>query len=61
MNGREGEWGYRGEGPTKEWDLLWMTRGSLGSEEIVEEEEEEGLVGGLCGVKGPKTSEKSKS
>ena len=44
---REEEEGVkRGEGPTKEWERLWMTSGGGGAEES---------------VKGPKTSLKSKS
>lgn len=50
----------RGEGPTKEWDPLWMTRGwecggSPGKAADV------GIDDVAAGVAGPKTSEKSKS
>lgn len=39
---------YRGDGPIREWDLVRMISGSWGKDEEVD-------------VKGPKTSEKSKS
>lgn len=43
----------RGEGPTKEWDLLCMTCGSPRKSEVEEEEGNE--------VEGTKSSKKSKS
>lgn len=52
--GSERERVKRGEGPTKEWDRLWITGGSPGGrfEDDVDGDDE---------GKGPKTSEKSKS
>lgn len=50
----------RGEGPTKEWDRLWITGGSPGgkAEDDVDGGDDEGFA---FGVGGPKTSAKSKS
>lgn len=50
---------WRGEGPTKEWDRLWMTCGSPPADDDVEGDG--WLLLGWWGVKGPKTSVKSNS
>lgn len=50
----------RGEGPTKEWDRLWMTRG-WGCSGSPGKAADVGIDDVAAGVAGPKTSEKSKS